>query len=484
MLLTRKTLWSWSCCSAVLLGACAGSSAWAQQVAAPDKPTDLLTICNDALLLNPAYESARASYYAAKELVPQARGKLLPQVGLLGEYDWLRQHQNATYHGDFEVSNQVYDTRFIVKGSDTFTRVLYGAQLTQALYRPQLFLGLSAAKLKGEQAELALTAAQDDLLLDVAEKYFAVLAARDAAVFAHAETVALKEQLDHVGSRSDAGLATLADVKAADASYAIASVDETDASNTLVAAQLALEALTGRSYSTLKVLPPNIGLSAPQPLDENAWVARAQTDNPAILAQKAAVEIARINRRASQRSRYPQIDLVGTASAINNNGGVTGELDGDDESIGVRLTMPIYSGGQVSSAIRQSEELEKKAEADARATESKTVRNTKLAFLRTSTGLQRIAALKRAVDAASDAEDAARSGFDAGTRSNTDVLDAVEKRYGAERDYAAARYQLLINSLRLKQLSGNLLTADLAQINRLLQLPPVVSADAEPAHAP
>ncbi|NGY05267.1 TolC family outer membrane protein [Solimonas terrae] len=470
MSLTSKSLWS--CCTAMLLGACLGSSASAQGATGSQAAaSDLLTICNDALQFNPAYESARASYYAAKELVPQARGKLLPQVGLLGEYDWLRQHQDATYHGDFEIANRSYDTRFIVNGSDTFTRGLYGAQLTQALYRPQLFLGLSAAKLKGEQAELALTAAQDELLINVADSYFAVLAARDAAAFAHAETEALHEQFQHASSRSDAGLATLADVKAAEASYAIASVDEADARNTLLAAQMALEALTGRSYPSLKVLPPNVGLSAPQPMDEDAWVARAQTDNPAILAQKAGLEIARINRRASERARYPQVDLVGTASAIDNTGGVSGEVDGDDESIGVRLTMPIYSGGQVSSAIRQSEELEKKADADVRDTQATTIRNTRLAFLNTSTGLQRIAALKRAVEAASDAEDAARSGFDAGTRSNTDVLDAVEKRYGAERDYAAARYRLLVNSLRLKQLSGNLLTADLAQINRLLQPP-------------
>src|SRR3546814_12137520 len=108
---------------------------------------------------------------------------------------------------------------------------------------------------------------------------------------------------------SDAGLATLADVKAADASYAIASVDETDARNTLIAAQLALESLTGRRYSALKVLPPNVGLSAPQPLAESAWVARAQTDNPAVLAQKAATAIARINRRAPTRARSPPTAL-------------------------------------------------------------------------------------------------------------------------------------------------------------------------------
>src|SRR3546814_16290942 len=103
---------------------------------------------------------------------------------------------------------------------------------------------------------------------------------------------------------------------------------------------------------------------------------------------KAAIEIARINRRATQRARYPQIDLVGTASAIDNSGGVTGELDGDAESIGVRLTMPIYSGGQVSSALRQTEELEKKAAADARETEAQTTRHTRPPTPKNTTSLK------------------------------------------------------------------------------------------------
>src|SRR3546814_11474634 len=104
MLLTRKTLWS--CCSAALLGACVSSSAIAQSAAAPEKLTDLLTICNDALQFNPEYESARASYYAAKELVPQARGKRLPPIGVPGGYVWRRQYNDATYLGDSVNHNQ------------------------------------------------------------------------------------------------------------------------------------------------------------------------------------------------------------------------------------------------------------------------------------------------------------------------------------------------------------------------------------------
>ncbi|MGH8444039.1 MAG: TolC family protein, partial [Solimonas sp.] len=97
---------------------------------APSGAADLLSICNDALQLNPAYESARAQFFAAKEAMPLAQGKLLPQLGALAQYDWTHERIDGTYYGITGLS-----------ASETYTRYLYGAQLTQALYRPDLFLG-------------------------------------------------------------------------------------------------------------------------------------------------------------------------------------------------------------------------------------------------------------------------------------------------------------------------------------------------------
>ncbi len=477
MSLTAKPARSW--CAAALISLCVVASASAQQSIAP---ADLLSVCTDALQFNPGYASARASYYAAKQLVPQARGKLLPQVGAFGMFSGRHDDQDGSYSGSFEVPELglEYDTRFAVGGTDTYTRVVYGAQLTQALYRPQLTLGLSAAKLREEQAAFAITAAQDELLIGVAQNFFAVLAAQDALVFAHAETTALREQRDHVSARSEAGLATLADRAAAEAAYQLALVDESDAGNALLAARIALEAMTGRSYESFKVLPPELQLRAPEPLDEGVWTERTRTGNPAILGKQAGIRIAELTRQGAQRARYPQVDLVGTAYSLDNHGGVTGAIDNKNESIGVRLSVPLYTGGQIDATVRQSQEMEAKAKADADMTQSSAVLATRVAFLSASTGLQRIAALKRAVEAAKEAEQAARSGYDAGTRDNTDVLSAVEKRYAAERDYAAARYKFLLNSLQLKQLSGNLLTADLSLISRMLQPPRPALASTAP----
>lgn len=421
---------------------------------------DLLAICNDALLFNPTYAAARSAYQAAQEAIPLARGKLLPQLGARAQVDRVNEDIQGNYYGAVDISI-----------SETYTRTLYGAQLTQAVYRPDLFLGLSKAELQQKQAFFGMDAAQDALLMGIAEAYFGVLAAQDAQTFARSQQETLRQQFDYISSRAEAGLATISDLKAAQAAYELAVADASAADNTLMAALISLGSITGKNYRKLKRLPAEIALTPPQPADENIWIERARTQNPAVLAAQAAMEVARVDRRIAQRGRYPKVDVTGLAYKLDNGGGLTGDRIEEDMRIGAALSLPLYSGGQISAAIRGATALEDKAEAEAAAATSRAVRETRIAYLNTSAGLQRVLALKRAVEAAIEAESSARAGYDAGTRTNADVLDAIDKRYQAEANFAAARYKFLVNSLQLKQLSGNLLTADLAQINRLLQVP-------------
>lgn len=426
---------------------------------------DLLTICNDALLANPTYLAARSAYDAAQEAIPLARGKLLPQLGAAAQIDRVNEDIEGNYYSVVDISI-----------SETYTRTLYGAQLKQAIYRPELFLGLSKAELQQKQAFFGMDAAQDALLMGITEAYFGVLAAQDAQIFARSQRITLQQQLDYIRSRTDAGLATISDLKAAQAAHELAVADATAADNTLTAAFITLGSLTGKTYRKLKRLPAEIALSSPQPADEGVWIERAKTQNPAVLAARAGMEVARVDRRIAQRGRYPKVDVTGLAYKLDNGGGLTGDRIEEDMRIGAALSLPLYSGGQISAAIRGATALENKAESEAEAASARAVRETRIAYLNTSAGLQRVLALKRAVEAAIEAEAAARAGFDSGTRTNADVLDAIDKRYQAEANFAAARYKFIVNSLQLKQLSGNLLTADLAQINRMLQVPSAANA--------
>ncbi len=443
------------------LSAMAAVPALAQQAAPASGVTDLLAVSNDALQFNPGYAAARAELAAAQETVPQAVGKLLPQVGFQTQYDYVHESVEGDYYG---VAN--------IDRSDDFDRWVYGAKLKQALYQPSLFIGRKQAELKVQRAGLTFQAEQDALLMQVVEAYFGVLASEDAVAFAGAEMLAVGQQRDQVRARARAGLATDADTKAATAQYELAVANQTDAGVALDNALARLEALTGRYYGQVKRLPLNLLLIPPQPQQEQVWIDRARQANPTLLAQQIALEVAKLEYDKSRKLRWPTLDLVGQTFALDSGGGITGQRDERSERIGVVLDLPLYSGGQISATKRQSLALQERAEAlydDARA---RVVRDTRIAYRNSSAGLQRVAALKRALDAAVAAEEATRAGFDAGTRTSADVLSAVERRYAAERDHSASRYQFLTASLRLKQLSGNLLVADLAQINRMLEYRP------------
>ncbi|MFC4250998.1 TolC family outer membrane protein [Sinimarinibacterium flocculans] len=434
-------------------------TAWAP-VMAQDTASDLLAVCNDALQGNAGYRAARAEFLAARELLPQAKGKLLPQLGVRAQYDWLHEHITGDYYGIVDIDRD-----------DDLDQLLYGARLSQALYQPGLMLGKAQASLRVQQAEYKLRGAQDALLLAVAEAYFTVLAAEDALLFARAETLALREQLAQVRAREASGLATDADLKTAQARYEIAVARQTEALDAVANATTRLEAIGGRRYERLWRLPLNLLLVPPQPAEVEVWIARAEAENTLIRMQALGVDIAELGYERARKAQWPTLDLVGDAFSLESSGGLAGERNEDQERIGVMLTLPLYTGGQLESAKRQALALQTQAEALRDDARTQVLRDVRIAYRNSSAGLQRVDALKRALEATIASEQSTRAGFEAGTLSNTELLTAVERRYAAERDHANARYRFLISSLRLKSLAGNLLVADLAQINRMLEAP-------------
>lgn len=430
--------------------------------AAAAEPVDLLAICNDALRLNPRYAAARAEYLAARELVPIAQGKLLPQIGLTGEANYISHRVQGDFFGQFDIDRD-----------DDYASYQYGAVLEQALFRADLLLGKTQAELRVRAAAYALEAAQDELLIDVAEAYFAVLAAYDAQTSAEAEARSFGEQVQMLGSRVDAGLTTQAELKAAQARSELALADRLEAANAILTTSARLESLTGKAYPLIKRLPEDLRLLPPQPQDEQVWIARAEAANAALLAQRAAAEAAKIDHERALKTAWPRVSLNGLLLRLDNGGGVNGERDDQYDRVGISVDVPIYSGGQISAAQRQTRELQNRALALVEEVSAKAVRDTRLAYLNSLSGLQRVDALQRVVEASLASEQAARAGYDAGTRSSTDLLQALDQRYRAERDYSLARYRALISALRLKQQAGQLLTADIAQISRLLRAAPV-----------
>jgi outer membrane protein len=64
--------------------------------------------------------------------------------------------------------------------------------------------------------------------------------------------------------------------------------------------------------------------------------------------------------------------------------------------------------------------------------------------------------------------DSNKLGYEVGVRINIDVLNAQQQLYSTRRDLAVARYNTIVNQLKLKSLAASLREEDLDEINRVL----------------
>ena len=148
---------------------------------------------------------------------------------------------------------------------------------------------------------------------------------------------------------------------------------------------------------------------------------------------------------------------------------MTGVNAQTNSSIGVQVSVPLYSGGFTSSKVREGIALADKAENDLDFARRSAAQSARQAYFGVTSGLAQVRALRAAEFSSQSALDSNKLGYQVGVRTNIDVLNAQQQLYSTQRDLARARYDTLLNGLRLKSAAGTLVEADLAGINALLQ---------------
>ena len=422
----------------------------------PGFADDMLSVYQLAVQSDPQLQAAKAAYQATLEVIPQSRAALLPNLGATGIVTRDRYHNRNPAAGEPENSYATNKT--------------FGAQLTQALYQRESFLKLEQTDSVVAQSKAQLTAAEQDLILRVATRYFLVLGAQDNLAFVKGDKDAIARTLDQAQQRFDVGLSAITDVLEARARYDIAVSDEINAEKLLADAREALREVTGVEPGTLEVLQPEIPLVPPDPAVEEQWVTVATDQNPLLLAARAATETARQEIDIQRAGHYPTLDLTADYAWRNNDfGGFGISQERNDSSIGVQMTLPLYTGGLISANTRQSQQQFTQAQETQVQQRRATERQARDYFRGVMTGISKVTALKQAVLSNEKALEAAQAGFDVGTRTIVDVLDTQRDLLSAKRDHARSRYDYLLDILRLKQAAGSLEEDDLRLINALLQ---------------
>lgn len=411
---------------------------------------DLADVYRKALAADPTYLAADAEHLAALEAKPQSRAALLPEVGLSGS-----------------ASRERFDPR--AAGATTYaTNQTYSINLRQPVFHRERFIQLKQADSRIAQADAVFAAAQQDLLLRVATRYFDVLGARDNLAFVRADKAALTRTLDQAQQRFEVGLAAITDTLKAQAAYDISISDEISAEQQLDDAHEALRELTGSMPEALARLGEAIPLTPPEPADQDTWVESAAGQNPLMLAAQAATETAKREIQVRNSGHFPSLDLTAGYSYRDSNFSGVIPLERNDSSVGLELSVPLYQGGAVTSRTREQRHRYEQAVEEQERQYRSTVRQTRDNYRAIVSGISRVNALERAIESNQKAYEAAKSGFDVGTRDIVDVLDAQRELLRARRDHARSRYDYLLSTLRLKQAAGILTEDDLMQINAML----------------
>ena len=429
---------------------------------------DLVELLKLAEHSEPLYREAQETALAVAENIPQARA-------LLWKPELAFTVGGSTNALDITTARDPAGRSASYEGSD------YRVTLRQPVYHHDRYLRLQQADKRLHQAQLEVDASWQSLMVRVAERYFAVLGAQDDLSFARAERESLSGQLEQAKQRFDVGLIAITDVQEAQAGYDRAFAQVITAENALQNAEEGLREVTGDYPSSLWTLGEKLPLERPSPNDVGHWTETAISQNLDVAAALVATEIAEDDIAIASAGHYPTIDIDGS-HGYNNAGGQFGDVQTTHSDIGIRLNVPLYSGGTVVSQTRQANHTHAAALERLERSRRATYRRARESFLGVVTQISAVQALGQSVISSATALESTRAGFDVGTRTTVDVVTAERGLSQARRDLSRARYEYILNLLRLKQAAGTLAPTDIAITNSWLK-PPIL-ATALPTPAP
>ena len=404
----------------------------------------LMEIFDLAKRNDPQIKAAKSTLESAREYINLSDANFLPSLDFNTGYNY-----SDTFNGVPLTTDKSYTS--------------YGLSLSVPIYNYSNFTTSNSNEAYVAQSEAKYKAAELDLMVRVADRYFAVLSAFDNLEFTKAEKEAIARQLDQTKQRFDVGLVAITDVHEAQARFDSSTAETIAAESALDNALESLRELTASYPKELSGLKENTPLLTPDPNDIDEWTTAALKQNLSIIATQYGVDQSRENIKAQRAGYHP---------TINASASVSGNDRPDSESYtnaSINLRWNIWAGGRTNAAVRQANYDLTTALENLEKTRRDVQRQVRDAFLQVKSGISRVKALKQAVISSESAMKASEAGFEVGTRTTVDVLLARQNLFSARRNLSQATYQYITDTLRLKSAAGQLMPDDLVKINQWLQ---------------
>lgn len=449
--------------------------------------TDLISLYQEAAFSDPVLNAARFNYQASKELYWQGLSLLLPQASATpGGTRYFQHGQGTTVVAPGTGNSRVFDQKN------------YTVTLTQPVFNLTALEAFKQGDLNTRLADMRFYSAQQDLIIRVSQAYFDALTSQDNVELYRNKKSLIKQQLEIAQAKFDAGLATIVDVNTAQAALDLANSQEIAAQAGLVVTRGVLEQLVGRPVGALRPLTKEVKIDGvlkdPRSKNKDAkdipitdsvnpqlppgqtlddWIKQAEAANFTVLASQLTVNLAESAYRGSQALNYPSINLIGT-SGFNTSNGTPNSYQPNNtnvynNTIALQMSIPLVSGGYASSVIRQNAALVDTAKANFDNARRTAAQNTRAAFTGFYGGLASVKAFEAAERSTNSALESSKLGFQVGTLINIDVLIALDTVINTRSQLQQARYNTILNAIKLKANAAALTDEDLIAINTLLR---------------
>lgn len=428
-----------------------------------------MTAMADALTLADAYQKAleydatirsvRADNRSEKQEIDKAVAAFLPQARL------------TMYKGRGFTDSQTPGFRGMVSNHYVYDSETNSFSVRQSVFNMANFAGYSEAKTRVARSDAMLDKENLSLISRVVGAYLDTLLSTENIQYSQSQKTSVQSQLDQAERRYQLGVGTVTEVNEAQANLEDVNAKALEWVNNLEYSKRALENLTGVYAENLFVLDAaKLPMHAPEPENVDAWIAKGMENNQDIHAAQQDIQIATEEITKNRSGHFPTLDLVAsrTYSASDTNQTIGSNYDTD--SIGFQLTVPIYSGGYVNATVRQA--TAKLEEAKEKLTERQraVTADIRKYFNALMNGIAKVQAYEQSVKSNEIAVIGTQKGYEAGVRTNVEVLNAQEKLYAAKRDLAHERYMLIFNRMQLKQSTGLLASSDIQEASDWLSV--------------
>lgn len=408
--------------------------------------------CGKAVEYDAKYRAAEADNFVQREEIAKARSSFRPNLSISAA-----RGRSAT-----ESVSMVTDVT-----NDLFYNTQnYSVVLKQSVFNLSNFASYSQAKAVASKSDALLQSEYASLMVRTLDAYINVLYAGDNLEFSRAHVDASKLQLEQAKHRLVSGYGTITEISEAQASYDMALAEGLEFHNYLELNRRELENIVGIYSDSLQVLAPEkMVLAVPEPHDVEQWIAIAYERNP---LREAAVQDVSYYRKEIDKNRalrYPVIDLIASKAFSESDNNYSIGTQYDTYSVRVQMSMSLYSGGNVSSSVRQASGQLRGAYEQLSLKERMVASDIRKYYAGIVSSIAQIRAYEQAVKSNEIALTGTIKGFSSGFRSNVDVLNAQKKLYDSKRNLSKSRYMFILNRVKLKEAAGLLTNTDIDEIS-------------------